>query len=95
MNAYTIIRRPLITEKGTRLKDGHNQYVFEVLPAANKVEIARAIEKIFKVQVKDVQTLNVNGKIKRRGRTVGKKRDWKKAVVKLAPGASIEFFDGV
>ncbi|MBI5845712.1 MAG: 50S ribosomal protein L23 [Deltaproteobacteria bacterium] len=95
MNAYAIIRRPLITEKGTRLKDTHNQYVFEVLPDANKVEIARAIEKIFKVTVKDVQTLNVNGKVKRRGRTVGKKRDWKKAVVRLAQGASIEFFDGV
>ena len=95
MNAYSIIRRPLITEKGTRLKDSQNQYVFEVAPAANKVEIARAIEKIFKVMVKDVQTLNVQGKIKRRGRTVGKKRDWKKAVVRLAQGATIEFFDGV
>ncbi len=95
MNMYTIIRRPLITEKGTRLKDAHNQYVFEVAPEANKVEIARAIERIFKVRVNDVQTLNVNGKIKRRGRTVGKKRDWKKAVVRLAQGASIEFFDGV
>jgi len=95
MNAYAIIRRPLITEKGTRLKDSYNQYVFEVMPDANKVEIARAVEKIFKVTVKDVQTSNVNGKIKRRGRTVGKKRDWKKAVVRLAQGASIEFFDGV
>ncbi len=95
MNEYTIIRRPIITEKSTIQKEECNQLTFEVDKTANKVEIARAIEKIFKVKVLDVRTARVAGKIKRRGRIVGKKRDRKKAMVTLAPGARIEFFDGV
>ncbi len=95
MNEYGIIRRPVITEKSTIQKEECNQLTFEVDKKANKVEIARAIEKIFKVKVLGVRTLRVIGKKKRRGRVIGKRRDWKKALVTLAPGARIEFFDGV
>ncbi|SHK91416.1 LSU ribosomal protein L23P [Desulfatibacillum alkenivorans DSM 16219] len=95
MNAYEIIRRPVVTEKSTIQKEENNQLTFEVDKKANKVEIARAIEKIFKVKVLDVRTSTVNGKFKRRGRVLGKRRDWKKAMVTLAPGARIDFFDGV
>ncbi len=95
MNEYGIIRRPVITEKSTIQKEECNQLTFEVDKKANKVEIARAIEKIFKVKVLGVRTLRVTGKKKRRGRILGKRRDWKKALVTLAPGARIEFFDGV
>ena len=95
MNAYTIIKRPVVTEKSTIQKEEFNQLTFEVDKKANKVEIARAIEKIFKVKVLDVRTAKVLGKTKRRGRVLGKRRDWKKAMVTLAPGARIDFFDGV
>ena len=95
MNQYSIIRRPLITEKSTLQKEDNNQLTFEVAKDANKVEIARAIETIFKVKVETVRTMRVIGKKKRRGMVIGKKRDWKKAIVTLAPGARIEFFDGV
>ncbi|MEW5736031.1 MAG: 50S ribosomal protein L23 [Thermodesulfobacteriota bacterium] len=95
MIGYEIIRRPLVTEKTTLQKEQANQLTFEVAIKANKVEIARAIEKIFNVKVLDVQTLRVLGKTKRRGKTLGKKNDWKKAVVRLSPGSRIEFFDGV
>ncbi|MBI9077197.1 MAG: 50S ribosomal protein L23 [Desulfatibacillum sp.] len=95
MDAYTIIKRPVVTEKSTIQKEEFNQLTFEVDKKANKVEIARAIEKIFKVKVLDVRTSKVLGKFKRRGKIMGKKRDWKKAMVTLVPGAKIDFFDGV
>lgn len=94
MNPYGIIKRPMITEKSTIQKEESNQVTFEVDKRANKVEIRRAIEMIFKVSVQDVRTMRVTGKKRRRGRIEGKKRDWKKAVVTLAPGARIEFFEG-
>ncbi len=94
-DAYRIIRRPLITEKSTLQKEMHNQLAFEVDRRANKIEIKNAVEKIFKVQVKDVRTMNYQGKRKRLGRTMGRRSHWKKAVVTLQPGEKIEFFEGV
>ena len=92
---HQIIRRPVITEKGTVLKDHANQYVFEVARDANKIEIRRAVESLFRVKVLRVQTLSVKGKEKRVGRFVGRTPDWKKAVATLKEGDSIEFFEGV
>jgi large subunit ribosomal protein L23 len=94
-NAYRIVRRPLITEKSTLQKEMHNQLAFEVDRRANKIEIKKAVERIFKVRVKDVRTMNYRGKQKRLGRTVGRKPHWKKAIVTLQPGEKIEFFEGV
>jgi large subunit ribosomal protein L23 len=95
MIQYDIIIRPLITEKTSLQKEDFNQVSFEVDRRANRVEIRRAIEKIFNVRVADVRTMQVKGKVKQRGRVVGKRRDWKKAVVKLMPGERIDFFEGV
>jgi large subunit ribosomal protein L23 len=95
MIQYDIIKRPLITEKTTIQKESFNQVTFEVDPVANRVEIKRAIEKIFNVKVLRVQTLQVAGKKKRRGWIVGKRKDWKKAIVTLMPGERIDFFEGV
>jgi large subunit ribosomal protein L23 len=91
---YDIIRRPIITEKTNIQKDTANQVTFEVDPRANRVEVKRAVEKIFKVKVADTRTMHVIGKEKRRGRIVGKRRNWKKAIVTLMPGERIEFFEG-
>ena len=95
MIQYDTIIRPLITEKTSIQKEDFNQVSFEVDRRANRVEIRRAVEKIFKVRVADVQTMQIKGKVKQRGRIVGKRRDWKKAVVKLMPGERIDFFEGV
>jgi len=94
MNPYDIILKPVITEKTTRQKDDGNQVSFEVMRRANRVEVKRAVEKIFSVRVAAVNTLHVRGKIKRRGRITGKRKDWKKAIVTLMPGQRIEFFEG-
>ena len=95
MELYRIIRKALITEKSTIAKDERNQYIFEVDRGANKIEIGKAVEKLFKVKVLNVHVMNMAGKKKRMGRIVGQKSDWKKAVVTLAPGSSIEIFKGV
>ena len=92
MEAREIIIRPLITEKSTTLM-AEGTYVFEVAKAANKIKIAKAVSEIFKVKVADVNTINVEGKKKRMGRFVGKRSDFKKAIVKLAAGETIEFFE--
>jgi len=92
---YEIIKRPLITEKSTIQKESANQITFEVDRKANRVEIKKAVEGIFKVKVASVKTLQVMGKFKRRGRILGKRNDYKKAVVRLMPGERIEFFEGV
>ena len=92
---YEVIKRPLITEKSTIQKDSANQITFEVDRKANRVEIKKAVEGIFKVKVASVRTLQVMGKFKRRGRILGKRNDYKKAVVRLMPGERIEFFEGV
>jgi len=94
MNPYDIIKRPLITEKTSIQKEDYNQMTFEVDRRANRVEIKRAIENIFKVNVATVRTMQVKGKTKQRGPIVGKRRNWKKAVVKLMPGERIDFFEG-
>ncbi|HEV8117538.1 MAG TPA: 50S ribosomal protein L23 [Thermoanaerobaculia bacterium] len=96
MEAQQIIRRPLITEKSTRLKEASNTICFEVAREANKIEIAKAVTALFGVKVADVRVANRQGKMKRMGRFIGRRRDWKKAYVRLAPGEkSIEFFEGV
>ena len=92
---YEILRRPLITEKTNLQKEQFNQVTFEVDRRANRVQIKRAVEGIFKVRVAGVKTQQVRGKYKRRGKTLGKRRDWKKAVVRLMPGDRIDFFEGV
>ena len=90
-----IIKRPLITEKTSIQKELYNQLTFEVDRRANRIEIKRAVETVFNVRVSAVKTVQVRGKIKRRGRIVGKRRDWKKAIVSLMPGERIDFFEGV
>ena len=95
MNQYDIIKRPVNTEKTTIQKEAANQVTFEVDQRANRIEIGKSVEAVFNVKVSGVRTLQVKGKIKRRGRTLGKRRDWKKAIVTLMPGERIEFFDGV
>lgn len=92
--SHQIIHRPLITEKGTDLKDRTNQYLFEVARDANKIEIKRAVESLFRVKVLQVRTLSVKGKKKRVGRFVGRTPSWKKAMATLKTGESIEFFEG-
>ncbi|MGE5578044.1 MAG: 50S ribosomal protein L23 [Syntrophothermus sp.] len=90
----SIIKRPLVTEKSTRLIQDQNKYTFEVALTANKTEIKQAIEEIFKVTVTNVTTMRVLGKTKRMGRYEGKRPDWKKAIVTLKPGDRIEAFEG-
>jgi len=95
MDLYSVIKRPLVTEKSTIARDEANKYIFEVDRRANKIEIEKAVEKLFKVKVLSVRTMNREGKKKRTGRVMGRKSDWKKAVVTLAPGQSIEVFEKV
>jgi len=95
MNIYSVIKKPLVTEKSTIARDEGNKYIFEVDRRATKIDINNAVEKIFKVKVTGVQTINMKGKRKRLGRIMGKRRDWKKAVVTLAPGNNIEVFETV
>ncbi len=107
-DAQTIIKRPLLTEKSARLREtgggaaSHaegeayaQQVVFEVSRDANKIEVKRAVETLFKVSVTDVRTLIVRGKEKRIGRYSGRRPSWKKAFVTLKAGDNIEFFEGV
>jgi large subunit ribosomal protein L23 len=107
-SAQSVIKRPLLTEKSSRLREtGGNavapvegesyaqKVVFEVARDANKIEIRRAVEQLFKVTVADVRTLVVRGKMKRVGRFSGQRPSWKKAFVTLKPGDNIEFFEGV
>jgi large subunit ribosomal protein L23 len=91
----TIVRRALITEKGTRIRERENGYLFEVARDANKIEIKQAIEAIFPVKVQSVRTQRVHGKPKRMGRYAGHRPDWKKAVVTLQKGQTIELFEQV
>jgi large subunit ribosomal protein L23 len=91
----TIVRRAMISEKGTRLREKQNGYLFEVARDANKIEIKHAIESIFTVKVTSVRTIRVHGKPKRQGRYAGHRPDWKKALVTLRKGDSIELFEQV
>lgn len=95
MNRSDIIKRPLITEKATLLREIQNAVAFEVDRRANKKQIQDAVEKLFKVKVVDVRTINIPGKPKRRGLVVGRRPGWKKAIVTLRQGDRIEIFEGV
>ena len=94
-DARTIVRRALITEKGTVLREVQNQYLFEVQRDANKIDIRRAIEVIFHVKVASVRTQQLKGKTRRQGRFVGKRSDWKKAIVTLKPDQKIDLFEQI
>jgi large subunit ribosomal protein L23 len=95
MIPYQIIIKPLDTEKTRIQKEVSNQISFQVARSANRIEIRKAVEQLFKVRVMSVCTMQMKGKKKRRGRIVGKRKDWKKAIVRLMPGERIEFFEGV
>ncbi len=97
MNANEIIRRPLVTEKSTLQREtGANIIAFEVAPEANKIQVKKAVEELFKVKVAEVRLANVRGKIKRMGRWAGKRRDWTKAYVRLKEGEKApDFIEGV
>ncbi len=95
MEQYDIIRGPVVTEKTTLQKELNNQVTLKVDKRANRVEIKNAVEKSFNTKVKQVRTLQVKGKIKQRGRIIGKRKDWKKAIITLMPGQRIDFFEGV
>jgi len=90
-----IVRRALITEKGTVLRERRNQYTFEVAKDANRIEIKQAVERIFSVKADEVQTKQMRGKVKRQGRYSGRRSDWKKAIVTLMPDQKIELFEQV
>jgi large subunit ribosomal protein L23 len=94
LHPYAVIVRPLVTEKSTLLS-ALNKYAFEVMPHANKVQIKEAVEVAFDVRVRDVNTSNVHGKVRRFGRRRTKGRSWKKAIVTLEGGYKIELFEGV
>jgi large subunit ribosomal protein L23 len=91
----SVVRRALITEKGTTLREKQNQYHFEVARDANKIEIKHAIEVIFSVKVGSVRTQQLRGKVKRQGRASGRRSDWKKAIVTLQPDQKIELFEQI
>jgi large subunit ribosomal protein L23 len=86
MTIYQVIRRPLVTEKGVDKKDNEATLVFEVSADANKTQVKQAVEKLFKVKVAEVRTANFEGKMRRRGKFMGYRSDWKKAYVKLKDG---------
>jgi len=97
LDTWTTIVRPVVSEKTTALGD-QGKYVFEVAPSANKIQIKRAVEEAFsnkKVQVADVNIVHVSGKVRRRGRSVGTTRSWKKAIVTLRAGQRLDLFEGV
>jgi len=93
MNIYDVIKKPLVTEKTTLEKDARNIIAFEVNRDANKIEIKDAVEKLFNVEVSTVKTINVPGKVKRFGRNIGKRSNWKKAYVTLKEGSNVDFFE--
>lgn len=94
-NTYQVLIGPMLTEKGTLLKETDNKVLFRVAKSANKIEIKNAVETIFKVKVERVSTMNYKGKTKRMGRHEGKRPDWKKAIVKLKEGEKLDFIEGV
>jgi large subunit ribosomal protein L23 len=89
-----VLKTPRLTEKTVLQKEQHHQVTFLVERGANKIEIKRAVESLFKVSVLNVNTVNVLGKIKRMGRHMGKRPDWKKAIITLKEGDKIDYFEG-
>jgi len=94
MNAYEVVRRPVITEKSTMLGE-QSKYIFEVARTANKIDIKKSVEEVFKVHVLAVNIIHVAGKMRRLGRSQGRSPAWKKAIVTLQSGDRIELFEGV
>lgn len=94
MSPNDVVQGPIITEKGTLVNEQGNQVVFRVHPRANKVEIRQAVESLFKVRVEKVRTTRQLGKMRRVGKHMGRRPDWKKAYVTLAEGSRIDFFEG-
>jgi large subunit ribosomal protein L23 len=94
-DARSVVRKALITEKGTALRELRNQYHFEVDPGANKIEIKHAVETLFSVKVRSVRTQQMRGKVRRQGRYAGRRSDWKKAIVTLMPDHKIELFEQI
>ena len=95
MKVTEVIRRPLVTEKTTQLRESSSTVVFEVAMVATKVEIRQAVEKLFGARVADVRTAIGHGKVKRQGRFVGRRNDWKKAYVRFRDGETVpEFIEG-
>jgi large subunit ribosomal protein L23 len=86
MTIHEVIRRPIVTEKGVAKKEAESTLCFEVNAAANKTQVRQAVEKLFKVKVDDVRTMNIEGKLRRRGKFAAYRSDWKKAYVTLKPG---------
>lgn len=95
MKVDQVIQRPLVTEKSTLGRELHNEVAFAVDPRASKHDVRRAVEELFSVRVDDVRTMRMPRKTRRVGRFIGHRPQWKKAIVRLAEGQSIEFFEGV
>ncbi len=95
LRAYDIIKRPILTEKTLAQKNLYNKLCFEVASDANKIEIKKAVERIFKVDVVSVHTMNMKGRRRRVGRHWTKEPNWKKAIVTIKPGKKVELFEGV
>jgi large subunit ribosomal protein L23 len=93
-NIYAVIKKPLFTEKGGNLKESQNKLLLEVARDANKIDIKKSIEEIFKVKVDKVSTISVSGKWKKYGRSVGKRPDRKKAIITLKKGEKLDFIEG-
>ena len=94
-NSYEVLLGPMLTEKGTLMKEKDNKVLFRVAREANKIEIKKAVEEIFNVKVDCVRTINCRGKKKRMGRFEGKRPDWKKAIVALKEGEKLDIVEGV
>ena len=93
-NIYTILKKPLFTEKGSNLKEVHTKSLLEVSRDANKLDIKKAVESIFKVKVEKIATINTEGKWKRYGKFTGKRPNRKKAIITLKTGEKLEFIEG-
>lgn len=94
-NIYDVLLGPMLTEKGTLLKEKENKVLFKVATAANKIEIRKAVEETFKVKVDSVATINCKGKIKRMGKHESKRPDWKKAIITLKEGEKLDVIEGM
>ena len=95
MDLHEVIQRPIVTEKSAIAREEANIATFRVDPGATKHDIRRAVELLFEVKVENVRTMNQPGKKRRVGKKIGRKPSWKKAIVELAPGNTIEYFEGV
>ena len=93
-NIHTVIKKPLFTEKGAKIKETENKVIVEVTKESNKHDIKRAIEEIFKVKVEKVATVTTNGKWKKYGKSIGKRPDRKKAIITLKKGEKLDFIEG-